>query len=93
MVVLLLPMLFIGKDLILLMLVLLTPKLFDAVAEVVGEVVVVDVERLVVLFGDNDPTPAVEFVLVWVVVVLVDAALGGWEELLVIGKRLRPDNK
>ena len=75
------------------MLVLLTPKLFDAVAEVVGEVVVVDVERLVVLFGDNDPTPAVEFVLVWVVVVLVDAALGGWEELLVIGKRLRPDNK
>jgi hypothetical protein len=88
-----LPMLFIGKDLILLMLVLLTPKLFDAVAEVVGEVVVVDVERLVVLFGDNDPTPAVKFVLVWVVVVLVDAALGGWEELLVIGKRLRPDNK
>jgi hypothetical protein len=37
-------MLFIGKDLILLMLVLLTPKLFDAVADVVGEVVVVDVE-------------------------------------------------
>ena len=45
------------------------------------------------LIGDNDPTPAVKFVLVWVVVVLVDAALGGWEELLVIGKRLRPDNK